>query len=137
VAVYKVGKDDESLVPNLAKLLKQDDVQMRFMAITVLVELSESSDAAIKALGKALRDKDLRLRQLAAKGLFDRGAEAVPVLVKALKAAEPTTKLIAIRILGEMGPTASEAAPALQALSQDPSQEVRQLAKKALAAVKQ
>ena len=67
--------------------------------------------------------------------LQDGNAEAVPVLVELLQAPEANVRIIAAQGLEEIGPSASEAVPALQRALRDEDQEVAQASRQALRAI--
>ena len=60
------------------------------------------------------------------------GADAVPPLVKALADASPVVRRAAVRALGTLGATARPAESALVDMVNDPQEEVRDAAAKAL-----
>ena len=100
------------------------------------------------ALTAALRDKNLDVRLAAAKGLWNiakNAAAAVPVLVDLLKetsaaaseGSESRRRYLqtVIEALGRIGPPASEAVPALVAITKDKNRHISESALCALKAI--
>jgi HEAT repeat protein len=135
--VALAGKDLPEAVPALAEALKDQDLSMRVLALHTLFELSGDSREALAALGEGLRDRDRRVRFLAVQALVAHQSRGVPLLVQGLKDAEAQTRLLIIVGLAEMGPAATEAVPALQALAKDGQGDTKRLAKLALERVQQ
>jgi HEAT repeat protein len=88
------------------------------------------------SLAALLGDRDKDVRAAAADALVRRGAAAVPVLVRRLDRPDPLERASAVRVLGQIGPAATEAMPALRRrLRDDPESDVRSQAAFAFAAV--
>jgi HEAT repeat protein len=114
---------DKDAVPALAAALKDDAVQVRVESARTLRAMGPSATAAVPALTQALADKETRVAVLAAAALVmvepGKKAELVPILTGLLGSAHPYTRGIAARTLGEVGPAAKDAAPALRKLLAD------------------
>jgi len=149
VALGKVGRSAAKAAPELCRLLKDDDGDVRRSAaaslgsigsrskevVPALVEalgdkeagdtaahtLSGMRDAAIPALTKALQDKDRSER--AASALAQMGKPAVPTMLELLR--DDKLRPQAIAILGQMGPGAKAALPQLTSLAESEDEAVR------------
>ncbi len=87
--------------------------------------------------GRALRDREPAARTNAMKELADGGAEAVPVLVALLPEGragneDASARTAAVEALGEIGPAARDAVPALKKALYDADDGVRREAADAL-----
>jgi hypothetical protein len=71
------------------------------------------------ALFKMAQSTNPAVAQAAVSDLIQSGSEALPALQKALREAAPQAKLLAIQILGAMGPVAKPAEADLQPFLQD------------------
>jgi HEAT repeat protein len=72
-------------------------------------------------LVKMLQSTNADVAHGAAHDLIMCGAAAVPALMKALQEGNPSVRVYAAQILGEIGPAAKDAVPALEATLPDPS----------------
>lgn len=72
------------------------------------------------ALFKMAQSTNPSVAQAAVGDLIQSGSEAIPALQKALREGVPQAKLLAVQILGAMGPVAKPAQADLQPLLQDP-----------------
>lgn len=123
LAVEALVQAGEWLRPPIAELvqgLNDPNAAIRFSAAQALGERAEESQAAVGLLlQKALRDPDGGVRLEAAMALYkiDRREEKIlPLLIKALQDPDEARRWIAADCLGEIGPPAREAIPALRAL---------------------
>lgn len=82
--------------------------------------------------GNDLAEPIPEVRRRAALALAHFGAEAVPVLVRALDDGDFSVRAAASRALGAIGPAASDALPALVNAMHDPDAAVREAAGRAL-----
>jgi len=73
------------------------------------------------ALFKMAQSTNPAVAQAAVGDLIQLGSEAVPILLKNMLQAPPQVRLLAIQIMGEIGPAAQEAAADLRTLAQDPN----------------
>jgi HEAT repeat protein len=103
----------KAVVAALGDALKDSDAGVRRAAASSLGALGPVAVDAIPGLAATTMDSDLSVRNatIEALGRMDSPA-AVPVLVQALK--DPRTGSLAVRALGNMGPTARGAIPALR-----------------------
>jgi hypothetical protein len=104
-------------VPRFMEALRDELPFVRANAAQALGQLGTEAKEAVPALTTAaLRDTDFRVRLEAAVALWridKRAVRALPVLIEALKADDESQRWIAGDCLGEMGPEARPAVPAL------------------------
>jgi HEAT repeat protein len=116
----QAGEWDRPAIAELVQALNDPEPAARFSAAQALGERGEESQAAVgMLLQKALRDPDGGVRLEAAMALYriDGHEEKIlPLLIKALQDPDEVRRWIAADCLGEIGPRAREAAPALHAL---------------------
>jgi HEAT repeat protein len=119
-------------VPALVQALKDSDQDVRTNAAWALIEFAKDEAIVehLPAVGEAL--KDAGARSSAAVILSRVGPRAVDVLTRALLHKDPETRRTACRVLGEIGPPARSALPALQAATEDKDAEVREEAQRAI-----
>ena len=102
-----------AVVTALADALKDPDGGVRRAAASSLGAIGPEAVDAIPALAAITMDPDPSVRNATIEALGRIGSPAaVPVLVQALK--DPRTGGLAVRALGNMGPTARGAIPALR-----------------------
>src|SRR5262249_10465665 len=119
------------VLPPLITALRHPDESIRACAAHHLGELGPEAEPALPALAEALdaaEGKDLGLYRALARI----GDPAVPVLVKAGRAATPRARLAAVIALGEAAPRAPAAVPALCEALKDSDEMVRRSAARAL-----
>ena len=103
----------KAVVTALADALKDPDREVRRAAANSLGALGPAAVDAIPSLAATTTDVDPSVRNATIESLGRMGSPAaVPVLVQALK--DPQTASLAVRALGNMGPTARGAIPALR-----------------------
>jgi HEAT repeat protein len=144
LALSKMGLAAREAVLALAQALEDEEPWVRMNAVHALTWLKTEARPAIPALTKALHDRGNRTRlafthtiQEAATVALGRASagspEAVPALTEALRTADTEgMRQAAALALGHVGPEARSAVPLLQALLQDPSREMRQIAQTSL-----
>jgi HEAT repeat protein len=112
----KIGRDAVSAVGPIVQALRDSDEYVRYAAAEALGSIG--SREAIPALIKSLGDAKLNVQAQAASAIYRIGDDAsvqelaVPVLIKALEGERYSLDHV-IRVLGEMGPAAYRAVPAL------------------------
>jgi hypothetical protein len=114
--------------------LQSPDPKTRLEAVRAVAELGEPAKDTIPALVGLLTDKDCQ--RYAAKALGRFGKAAVPHLLKVLEGKDAVARMWAVRALGQIGPDAQEAIPALVRARSDPSVSVRDAVKVALEKIK-
>jgi hypothetical protein len=134
-ALKKLAGDAKPAVPNLAKALSSMDAATRQKAIQVLAALGPDAQPAASALVALLADKEHW--EPASQALVRIGKGAVPALTKGLDSSSALTRQKSARCLGEIGPDARDALPALTARAQtDASVSVREDATTAIGRIK-
>ncbi len=122
-----VGRSGGSIVRALIRQLDDADPEVRISAAVALQDFGPAAKSAVPALMKLLKSprtpRDLQFQ--AADALVGIGGPAVPALVRILKNRPLDPRLLAVRILGRMGPAASPAIPGLMAALEDPAWELR------------
>ena len=102
------------------------------MRLAAVWALSSFGADAVPVLEKALRDSDVQVRETAAFSLANTGPNAIPALKRALDDEHWTVRLAATRALGTMGP---EAIPALRKALSDQYERVQRGAARAMAKI--
>jgi len=113
LALIRLG---EPAVPQLAEMLKSDDVRLRTLAVTALWGFGEKGRAAVPALAATLGDPVDSVRLGAAMALDNMGPpakDAVPALIRCLKDRDARVRQWSAKALGSIGPAAEKAVPAL------------------------
>ncbi|MDB5306945.1 MAG: repeat protein [Gemmataceae bacterium] len=122
-AVLALAKFGPEAVPQLARALTDKEVvNVRLWAAHALGKMGPKAKAAAPQLAAALKDDSGLVRVEVAKALWKVAADkaAVTALAQALADADPSTRHLAAEALGEVGPSAKAAAPALvRALKDD------------------
>jgi HEAT repeat protein len=136
-ALANVHPKDQQIAQRATELvvagLQSEDPKLQAAAARVLGESSLSSELTQPALEKALETASPQVVSQAVHALAAQGARAVPRVVKGLQ--NEKLRKHAIKILGMIGPEASEAVPALVETMQDADEETRREAQFALAAI--
>ena len=134
VALAKVAP--EVGVPRLVEMLGGSNPQERVDASLALGDAGPAARAAVPALEKAAQDGDPRVRQVAEETLAKLAPEVgVPLLIPRLGVADSWVSLGAAKALGDAGPAARAAIPALEKATKDADRRVRWAARAALAKV--
>ena len=120
-AAEGLGKYGQCAVHAVQPLLAGKSATQRMLALRAL-GATRRADAA-PAIAKLLADADQGVREAAASALVRLGVQAAGAVLPLLKAAPPATRALAANVLGRM--QAVQAIPALQALADDPADEVR------------
>ena len=123
IALGEIGPDAKVAVPALIKALGDKALEVRMRAAQALGKIGD--EAAAPALTKALKDHELVAihAHYALAKITSKPQEHVPSLIEALKgkAEDWTVRSNAAEALGEIGPDAKAAVPALtEALGDDP-----------------
>ena len=131
-ALARIGK--EALAP-LMKVLAEGDQRRQEAVVIALGRVGPGAREAVVALKGLLEheNRDLRLRAAVALARIAKSPEAVPVLIEALRSHEAGgARYYSAKVLGEMGPTARDAIPALHESLKDQEEAVRNAAQAAL-----
>lgn len=122
-----LGQAAAPAVPELIAALTGGDL-VSFTAARTLSKL----DAAVPALVEALKSKDTKLHQAAARILPAQGALAAPLLAINLSSADPALAEESALILGEAGASAKDAVPALARAAFSGAKDLKMAASNAL-----
>jgi HEAT repeat protein len=135
----KLGASAVPAVPEITSLCSNGDVHVHQEAAWTLWRITSQTNTAVPALENALRqDEDANERHLIAYHLLlmgDSGPAFVDTLVNSLTNSQPTDRATVCTFLGQIGPRAAVAVPALQKALHDPEETVRRRAEVALSAI--
>ena len=128
-ALLRVTGNSEEHLPGLVAGLKSDDQGVRWLAAESLGWCGELAADAVPALAAALGDPSGSVRDQVIVALERVGTqEAMTALalgrIEELKAGDVPTRLAVATRLGRAGPAVSQAAPALEALVADATQNI-------------
>lgn len=127
---------DDTAKPSVEALIQataSEDATVRREAIATLVELKPGPAVTIPLFTKLLQDADPAVRLRVMNAIADAGPAAVPGLIEALK--NDNAAFWACIVLRDIGPEATDAAPALADLVENGSGEIRREALLALSAM--
>jgi len=128
--------EEEAVVPALARLLTDADLDVRLAAAAALERLASAAKAAAPDLRRTVGSTDAELRFAAIRALAAIGGPdaqaAVPELTAAVADADVRVRQVAAQVLGKFGPAAKDAVPALRQALQDESADVQRAAGEAL-----
>jgi HEAT repeat protein len=129
-ALGRMGPMGHVAVPHLVHLIRNTWAEApaaHSSATSAVLQLERGSPRAVPGLADFLGELNANAVGL----LVQLGPDAMPILVASVR--QPNgPNVVAIRALGEIGPGAAGAVPALDAALHDPSPEVRQAAAEAL-----
>jgi HEAT repeat protein len=133
-ALGEIGRTlPEQVLPTLTKTLEDEDVEIACAAIHSLSVMGTQVEQAVRLLVKALTDRREGVSNVAGWRLREVGPAAVPQLVDALTDGDPVLRWRAAWTLGGMQPEqARGAVTALRKATDDPDEEVRKWAGRAL-----
>jgi HEAT repeat protein len=142
LALAKIGPAAAKAVPALLAALQKENCPNAHALIYALGEIGRPAAAAEPMIIKAMNSKDGSLAVIGAWAFMQiqpqsaqTAAKAIPVLVAGLSNSLPETRKAAAEALGDLGPLAHEAVPALQKTTQDGDKAVREAAAKALKSI--
>jgi HEAT repeat protein len=126
--VFLFIKIGEPVVPALTAALRKPKAEQQFMA-ALLGAIGPPAKPAVPAILNLCQSADPKIRLAAAQALVNidprQASHVVPVLIDSLQNADSLVRDDAARMLGELGPVAKDAAPALlaglQSEKDDPS----------------
>ena len=116
-AFTQLDSQAPSQVPALLAALRAEEPEVRFGAAQTLGDLGPAGRPALGALTQALRDRNQGVRLQAARALWliDQQVDTtLPVFIEAVGADDEVLCWIAADCLGDIGPRAAAAVPALQ-----------------------
>ncbi|MBI1313442.1 sulfatase-like hydrolase/transferase [bacterium] len=114
-AMFECSRRAESIIPLLQRTVERGDIRNRINAIWVLTRIAGTGNkAASDVICRALNDRDVRVRHVAARSLATYpDAEALPRLVELLETDDAFVRREAAKALGRAGD--AKAVPALLA----------------------
>ena len=127
-----MGAEAKNAEPELVELLQDKDDHVRVKAMKALSEIGNISQTDLQKIMQIMKDAkvaDLRLQAiLVIRRMGEEASDAVPVLTERLKDDSPDVREEAAKTLGNLGPLAKSAVPALADALQhrDKKHEVRQ-----------
>jgi HEAT repeat protein len=119
-ALGRIGADAQPAVPTILPLLDHPDQEVRFLAIDALGLIRPADEKVFGELARRVDPKDATLNHHLVGALAQIGPPAVPRLAELAANEHAEIRLLAIRALGEMGPAAKQAIPALVKARDDP-----------------
>ena len=136
-SLHALGRDAGTLLPVLVEALNDADDAVRQYACEVLGEFGAASKEVLPALRELLQEDARELRFAAAAAILriaDRqvDAPALSAVIQNLNEGDLQFRARVIEFLGELGPAAHAAAPALRILSEHRKEEIATPAKAAL-----
>ena len=135
-ALRVLGPEAEPAIPTLLRMLDEGDVEARIQAVNVLEEIGEPAAVAVPRIAELLSSTDDDMRYQAADALEELApfAEAaLPALIRALTTDEdPDVRRNVVSCLGDMGPPAAPAIPAMIEATRDSEPLIRDMAVSAL-----
>lgn len=141
----EIGPSAQAAVPALAKALKDKDKRVRYKAVEALMQIGLCGEYAIPALVEALEDDDVHFRRklvVAISLIRAKPKLAVPALIRALKdkdtgdaPGQASVAYAAVTALGNYGPAAAPAVPALLEATRSKYMTLRRLALVSLARI--
>jgi len=130
-ALGKAGSVAAPSLPVVRSALEDPEKRVRLEAALAMSKIDPRDASARPVLIAAMREGEGRTL-LAIGTMGADGTWAVPTLVGLLSHEAPQVRALAAKTLGSIGPTAKDAAAALQAAQRDSNAAVRTTAKKAL-----
>lgn len=113
-ALGQIGPSAIDAAPSIVKMLDHDRRDVRIKAIDALGQIRPNHKATILKLAKLVDPEDLELSYHVVKSLELIGKPSVPSLVELMTHDSPNFRVAVIRSLGNIGPDARQAIPALK-----------------------
>ncbi len=133
MALGSIGPKALDSVPALAELVKDPDETVRRTAVRAIMAIHPGPKVMIPICTKLLEDPNPAIRGRILNAVADRGIEAVPALIEALK--DDKAAFWALLILRDIGPVAKAAIPAITEKLKDKKAEIRREAALTLGAM--
>jgi HEAT repeat protein len=138
-ALARIGAASAGALPAMMPLLTAADLRERYSAIFVIGKIGPSAKPAIPLLEKNLQEQDAFLQTASAWALVQidpksdgRVAQCLGPLMQGLAVPDPRVRVEVIQTLGQLGPAAKPAKPALEQIAKDPDEIMRKAAVDAL-----
>ena len=133
LALGQIGTAAKDSVPALAELVKDTDDNVRRSAVRAIMSIHPGPAVMIPICTRLLEDPDPAIRARILNAIAERGEEAVPALIEALK--DEKAAYWALLILRDIGPAAKGAVPAIAEKLKDKKAEIRREAALTLGAM--
>lgn len=114
VALGRIGDTSPDTIDALVDAATGSDPTIQREAIAALRALHPGPEKVAKALSQALASNDPAITERALEAIVERGADAVPLLIDAIK--QPNTTYLACAAIEKIGPDAADTVPALTQL---------------------
>lgn len=111
VTLGKIGDRSDETVGALVAVVTSPDGRVARAAISALRKLDPAPEIVVEALQKVLASDDDAVVLYAIEAITERGGEAAPLLIAALK--EPRTAYMACTAIAQIGPDAKATVPAI------------------------
>jgi HEAT repeat protein len=141
-ALAAIGPDSAEALPSIMQALADQDPTVRSTAVYAIGRIGKDAQQAIPFLEKNLREHDEFLRFASAWALMHVSAQPTTIaaqclepLIHGLKLPNPRGREEAAQALGMMGSAARSAVPALEAIANDPDENVKKSVAAALRAI--
>jgi HEAT repeat protein len=118
-ALWKVSGEVEPALTVLEAGLQEKSAKFRWAAPVFLGEMGADAARAMPLLQEGANDPDKEVASLCIQALGKISAESIPILAEHLGSNDPGMRISAAVALGELGPKAVEAVPALRRLLDD------------------
>lgn len=99
----KIGPDAKSAVPDLTRVLDDEDSRVRRLSLGALVRIDPTYTRLRAAFAKALRDEDFDVRMAAIRASKLIGEAAIPTFVEGMQNDNEIVRLRAVEMLGQIG----------------------------------
>lgn len=120
-------------VPRLIRMLKNDEPEIRLLAVETLAKVGPDAVAAVPTLLNASWDLYWDIREGARSAIRSVGDDALPAIMESLDSENPETKSAAANMLGYYPDAAREQFPKLFLMLKDENPKIRWAAAKAIA----
>jgi HEAT repeat protein len=114
VALGRVEDRSDETVRALIAAVTSNDARVARAAVAALRNLKPGPERVMQTLSEALRSNDSAVTLYAMEAIIERGGEAAPILIEALK--RPETAYLACAAIEQIGPDAAPTVPALTEL---------------------
>jgi HEAT repeat protein len=134
-ALRLIGPRDPRVLPALAGMVQDPDPAVRKRAVYALRRMGSKAKPAVPSLVRALEDEDREIRLMAAYALGHmqlKDESVIIALLPMLKDEYPKVRQAMLQFLGDLGPAARVALPAVRQALDDPDADVRGEASEAL-----
>lgn len=115
-AAYALAKIGEASIPELAKLIQDEEKRNVLKAVWCLGAIKPPTPQSLNALTLALNHPSQEVIERSASTLRSLGAPAIPYLMKGLDARDPSVRKQSAWALGNMGPIAKQALVKLETM---------------------